>query len=85
MIIIRLDSFLKDFKKLSKHLKKQAEKQLRLFIQDPYYPSLQTHKMNDSRNIWEARVTDSYRFTFQQKGEVYILRRIGSHDIIKNP
>ena len=85
MIIIRSDSFLKDFKKLPKHLRKQTEKQLKLFVQDPYYPSLQTHKMNDSRNIWEAKVTNSYRFTFQQKGGVYILRHIGAHDILKNP
>lgn len=41
--------------------------------------------MNDPRNIWEGRVTGGYRFTFQIEGDVYILRKVGTHDILKKP
>jgi hypothetical protein len=35
--------------------------------------------------IWEGRVTTSYRFTFQIEGDTYILRKVGSHEILKKP
>jgi len=41
--------------------------------------------MNDPREIWEGRITQSYRFTYHTEGNAYILRRVGTHDILKNP
>jgi len=41
--------------------------------------------MNDPREIWEGRITKSYRFTYQIEGDTYVLRRVGTHDILKNP
>lgn len=40
--------------------------------------------MNDPREIWEGRITKSYRFTYHTEGDTYILRRVGTHDILKN-
>jgi mRNA-degrading endonuclease RelE of RelBE toxin-antitoxin system len=78
-------SFKKGYKKLPEGIKEQAKKQLRLLAQNPHHPSLNLKKMNDPRDIWEGRITYSYRFTFQMKGNVYLLRNIGSHDILKKP
>ncbi len=36
-------------------------------------------------SFWEGRITKNYRFTFQIEGEICILRRIGTHDILKTP
>jgi hypothetical protein len=39
----------------------------------------------EGRDIWEARVTGGYRFTFVIEGDTYILRRVGAHDIERQP
>jgi len=41
--------------------------------------------MKDPREIGEGRVTESYRFTFQIQEDIYVLRKVGIHDILKNP
>ncbi len=85
MILIRLDSFKKDFEKLPLEIQRRVEKQLRLFIQNPKHNSLHIKKMWSPNNIWEGRITQSYRFTYQIEGDTYVLRRVGTHDILKNP
>jgi hypothetical protein len=35
--------------------------------------------------IWEMSVTMSYRITFEIDGERVLLRRIGTHDILRRP
>jgi len=41
--------------------------------------------MQDNRNIWEIRITKSYRATLQIQENTYILRDVGSHDMLKTP
>ena len=41
--------------------------------------------MNDPREIWEGRITQPYRFAYQIEGDTYVLRRLGTRDILKNP
>lgn len=77
--------FLEDFAALPPSIQKRAKKQLALFLQNPRHPSLQTKKMEGWRDIWEGRITDDYRFTFKIEGDLYKLRRIGPHDIERNP
>ena len=40
---------------------------------------------NQGRDIWEARISGGYRFTFAIEGDTYILRHIGKHDILDRP
>lgn len=79
------DSFKKYYRVLPEEIKKRVNKQFAILADNINHPSLRIKKMRDSRNIWEGRITDSYRFTFQIDGDVYILRKIGNHDILKNP
>ena len=81
----RTEKFKKDYKKLPDRVKKLAEKQFVFLLSNPKHPSLNIKKMQDSRSIWEARITDSYRFTFQIVKDSYILRKIGTHKVLKNP
>ena len=68
---------------MPKQIQKTAEKNLELFSKNPRYPSLRVKKMEGTKNIWEGRITEGYRFTFQMEGDTYTLRRAGTHDILK--
>ncbi len=74
-----------DYFDLPESIKEQTDKQLSLFLDNPHHPSLRVKKIKGSPNIWEGRITKNYRFTFQIAGEIYILRRIGTHNILKTP
>lgn len=84
MRIQRSQQFREEYERLPEAIQKQATKQLGLFLQNPRHPSLQTKKMG-GREVWEGRITRSCRFTFEIIGDVYRLRRIGPHDILRNP
>jgi len=77
-------SFKKDYKKLPSNIQKAVDKQLSWLLENPNHPSLKLKKMQDPRDIWEGRVTHGYRFTLQIKDDQCIMRRVGTHDILKN-
>jgi len=86
----RTNHFKRDFQRLPASIKRRAEKALRLFVANFRHPSLRAKKMEgqrdpEGRDIWEARVSRSYRFTFAIAGDTYILYRIGPHDIERRP
>ena len=41
--------------------------------------------MEGAPGIWEMRVTDNYRVTFQVIQDGMILRRIGTHNVLRRP
>ncbi len=85
MEIIRLNSFKRDYKKLPLLIQKKLDKKLQLFIRNPGHPSLQVKKMERDSRRWEARISREYRFTFEWVKNTCILRRVGTHNILKNP
>jgi mRNA-degrading endonuclease RelE of RelBE toxin-antitoxin system len=78
-------TFIRDYRNLPQPLQEAVDKQLELLLYNQRHPSLNIKKMNDPRNIWEGRATASYRFTFQIEADIYVLRRVGTHDTLKNP
>ena len=84
MKVERTKRFKRDYKKLPEAVKRQFGKQIRLLMENPRHPSLNSHKMQ-GYFIWEARVSKDYRFTYIITEAAYILRRIGTHEIYKNP
>ena len=78
-------TFVRDYRALPKEIQSAIDKQLGLLLSNPKHPSLNIKKMNDPRNIWEGRITASYRFTFQIEEDLYILRKVGTHDVLRNP
>ena len=77
--------FTRDYKNLPPLLRKRTNEQLKLLLENPQHPSLGLKKMKGFPDIWEARITKNYRFTFQIHGDFYFLRKIGTHDILKRP
>ena len=74
-----------DYKTLPEAIKERAGKQFVLLMENPRHPSLRIKIIKGHPNIWEGRVTKDYRFTLQISVETYLLRRIGTHDILKTP
>ena len=85
MKILFTKTFVRNYRKLPKDIQDAVDKQLELLMSDPRHPSLNIKKMNDPRNIWEGRVTISYRFTFQMEDDTFIMRKVGTHDTLNNP
>jgi len=83
MKIFYSEVFKKDFQNLPKEIQKITEKKLNLFVKNSHHPSLRIKKIKGLQNIWEGSITKSYRFTFLIKKDICILRRIGTHDILK--
>lgn len=77
--------FDRDYARLPDDLKQRVDKQLALLLKDPRHPSLRLKRMRGTANIWEARVTGGYRMTLELADESIILRRIGPHDVLREP
>jgi mRNA-degrading endonuclease YafQ of YafQ-DinJ toxin-antitoxin module len=93
MIFLRTKVFNRNFKKLTPHLQELAKIHFKLFKQNPNFPdpSLKIKPMQGYSGIWEGHVTNECVFTFhkdkdKKTGETMIIfRKIGTHDIYKNP
>lgn len=79
-------TFKRGFNALPKDIQKQAEKQLQFLFTNFHHPSLRAKKIQGTINIWGARISKGYRFTFQKQSNMFILRKIGKHNhILKRP
>jgi len=57
-------------------IQKIADKQYRLWIENPYHPSIHFKKVG---RYWSARVTDDYRSVGIKDGDTIIWFWIGTH------
>lgn len=90
MIVLAEKTFKKSFKRLIKkspQLQAKILAVLELLAEDPFYPSLKSHKLTGQlQGLWSCSVTYSYRiiFTFRRDTEleedVIVLIEIGDHD-----
>jgi len=78
-------TFKKQYQNLPPVIKKRVDEKLKLLLSNFPPPSLQIKKMKGYEDIWEAKISRSYRFTFQIKNDAYILRKIGKHEILRKP
>ena len=85
MNIVTTKPFDRDYSHLPQDIEKRLETKLRIFVSNPFHPSLRSKKMEDPRSIWEVSITMNYRFTFTRDGDTIFLRRVGTHDILHNP
>jgi mRNA-degrading endonuclease YafQ of YafQ-DinJ toxin-antitoxin module len=64
----------------------RVAKALQLLADDMRHPGLRVKKVQGTRDIWEARASQSLRFTFEIHEDLLILRNVGLHDkVLKNP
>jgi len=77
--------FDRSFQRLLSVIQEQALAKLDLFQSDAAHPSLRVKRVKGTDRVWEMTVTMNYRITFEVVGDVVLLRRIGTHDIVRNP
>ena len=75
--------FERDFLLLPAILQKRVEKTLRLLETGSRHPSLHAKKIRGTDDVWEARISLSYRITYQTSGDNLVLRRVGTHYILE--
>jgi len=85
MRLLFTKNFVRDYRRLSQEIQAAVDKQLEFLLANPQHPSLNVKKMNDPRQIWEGRIMGGYRFTFQIEDDLYIMRKVGTHDILRKP
>ena len=73
------------FKRLPKRIRDETYGKLALFLQDPAHPSLRVKRIRGAGRIWEMSITMNYRLTFEVDEERVLLRRIGTHDVLRRP
>ena len=78
-------TFKKLYHRLPQDIQKRVDKTLLFLEKNPQHPSLQVKKMEGTKDIYEWRVSDSCRGTFQKIGNTACLRKVGTHDILQNP
>ena len=85
MQLFRTERFVNDFQRLPADIQARAAKALEFFLANQRHPSLHVKKMEGTPDVWELRVSDNYRITFQFVREGVLLRRIGTHDLLRRP
>jgi len=82
--ILLTDEFVRLYKLLPAHIQKKAEKQEKLFRQNPFHPSLHTEKLEPKgKQVWSFRIDRSYRVLFRfAESQKVIFLTVGSHDWI---
>ncbi len=71
--------FQRSYQKLPDEAKRAFKKQVNYLLKDILYPSLRAKKYSEGENIWQARITKSYRLYFQIKQGTYIFHDIVAH------
>ncbi len=72
--------FEKSLKKLSKKEQIQTAEKLKILMEDPFYPSLRTKKVQGLKNVFEMSVNMDIRILWKYNGEVILLLiKIGHH------
>jgi mRNA-degrading endonuclease YafQ of YafQ-DinJ toxin-antitoxin module len=86
-VVETTERFEQDFLRLPPELQKKVLKVLRLLAENPRHPSLQAKPIQGARGLYEARIDQSNRMTYQRlPNDVLLLRTAGKHDeTLKNP
>ncbi len=75
-------NFVKQFKKLTPKVQKQATEVEKLFAKDPFSKKLKSHKLSGRlEGLWALSINYKDRIIFEFLGKKILFHKIGSHDI----
>lgn len=82
MTIFTAPLFKKHFQKLPRDIQEKAKLKDEVFRQNPFHPSLETHKLHGKHgNEWAYSVNYKYRIIFYfLKDDSILYTNIGTHD-----
>ncbi|HCA81011.1 MAG TPA: hypothetical protein DEP53_14880 [Bacteroidetes bacterium] len=73
------DRFLKSYEQALVAIQGAFDRRVALLLANLRHPSLRAKKYDETRGIWQARVTRDWRFYFTIEGDSYYLLDIVSH------
>ncbi|OIO38317.1 MAG: hypothetical protein COT00_00910 [Candidatus Omnitrophica bacterium CG07_land_8_20_14_0_80_50_8] len=79
------ETFVRLYRKLPAEIQTRVKKTISMFASDPSHSSLGHKKMAGQEDIYEIRVSDNYRITYQKIDDIAYLRKVGTHDLLRNP
>jgi mRNA-degrading endonuclease RelE of RelBE toxin-antitoxin system len=74
----RSERFDRALERLPEQVKRQAREAYRLFVSNPYHPSLRFKRVHPSAPIYSARVNDDYRVLGRRDGDDIVWFWIGT-------
>ena len=66
-------------------MREATYEKLAAYLENPAHPSLRVKRIKGTSRVWEMSITMNYRLTFEMEGEKVVLRRIGTHDVLRRP
>ncbi len=80
----RKERFERAYKKLDPRIQREVDETLKDLQKNPIPRGRRVKKMRGHHNpeIWEARVNDNFRITFELNGDTAILRNVDSHNLL---
>ncbi|MBI5281789.1 MAG: hypothetical protein HY858_08925 [Candidatus Solibacter usitatus] len=79
MRLLRTQRFDRSYSGAPKEIRQVFDKQSLLLLQNLRYPSLRAKKVDETNDVWQARVSKDWRFIFQIAGDTYIIPDIFPH------
>ena len=79
MRLVRTPHFLRAYNKAPGKIQQAFDKQAHLLLANLNHPSLRAKKYDESRDLWQGRVTRGWRFYFTIERDVYVLHEIRNH------
>ncbi len=79
------EPFFREYRKLPQSTRKKVDRIAQFLSQDIRHPGIRAKKVINALDIWEARVDLHTRMTFRIERDTLIFRKVGTHDILKNP
>ncbi len=74
------ERFRRSYEDAPRSVQRACDRRLALLLKNLRHPSLRAKKYDETRDIWQARVTGGWRFYLAIEGDAYHL-----HDIIPHP
>ena len=78
--ILTTPGYDRDYQKLPARIQGNVDQQVLRLRLNPHHPSLRTHKRRGEGEVWQARITQSYRLFFRMEGNTITLLTIGPHE-----
>jgi mRNA-degrading endonuclease RelE of RelBE toxin-antitoxin system len=75
-----LPSFWEKYRRLDKSIQERARKAFKLWIENPFHPSLHFKCINAEENIWAVRINLGYRVLGVLDEDTVTWFWVGSHD-----
>lgn len=79
MRLVYTQRFRKRFNDAPPEIQRAFDKQAQFLLADLHHPSLHAKKYDESRDIWQGRVTRDWRFYFSIEGDAYVMHTIQPH------